>query len=89
MAQWVKNPASIREDASSIPGPLGGLRIRRYRDPWLRLRSGVAVAAVEAGSCSSNSAPGLGTSMCHRRGCKKKKIRFVTSNMAEFLQFLL
>ena len=31
----------------------------------------MAVAVVEAGSCSSDSAPGLGTSMC--RGCRPKK----------------
>ena len=29
-----------------------------------RLRSGVAVAVVQTGSCSSNSTPSLGTSTC-------------------------
>ena len=35
------------------------------------LGSGIAVAV--ASSCSSNSAPNLGTSICHRCGPKKKK----------------
>ena len=39
----------------------------------MRLRSGIAVAVVEAGGCSSNSPPSLGTSMCHRCGLKKKR----------------
>ena len=33
----------------------------------------MAVAVVEAGSCSSDSTPGLGTSMCCRWGPKKQK----------------
>ena len=38
--------------------PLRGLRIQRYHKLWCRLqmwlRSGVAVAVVQAGSCSSS-----------------------------------
>ena len=37
------------------------------------LRSGVAVALVQAGSCSSNLTPCLGTYICCRCGPKKKK----------------
>ena len=37
------------------------------------LRSCIAVAVAEAGSYSSDSTPGLGTSMCHTCGPKKKK----------------
>ena len=36
-----------------------------------RLRSHAAVAVVKAGSCSSDSTPNLGTSMCC--GCSPKK----------------
>ena len=36
------------------------------------LRSGVAVAVAEASGCSSDSTPGLGTSICHGCGPKKK-----------------
>ena len=39
----------------------------------MRLRSGVAVAVVQAGSCTSHSTPGLGPSI--RCGPKKKKKR--------------
>ena len=37
------------------------------------LRSSVAVAVAQAGSCSSDSTPGLETSICHR--CSHKKQR--------------
>ena len=40
----------------------------------MRLRSCVAVAVVQAGSCSSNLTPSLGTSICLMCGPKKKKI---------------
>ena len=39
------------------------------------LGSVVAVAAVQASSCSSNSTPSLGTSICHRGGPKKQKLK--------------
>ena len=39
----------------------------------MRLGSGVAVAVVWAGSYSSDSAPSLGTSICH--GCDPKKTK--------------
>ena len=44
---------------------LSRLRIRHCRELWCRLRALVAVAV--AGSCSSDSAPSLGTSIC--QGC--------------------
>ena len=54
---------------------LSGLRISCFREPWCGsqtwLGSGLAVAMVEAGSCSPNETPSLGTSMC--RGCSPKK----------------
>ena len=36
------------------------------------LRSGVAVTLAKASSCSSDSIPSLGTSICHRCGPKKR-----------------
>ena len=49
----------------------------RTRVPSLSLLSGLgihdAVAVVEAGSCSPDSTPSLGTSMCRRCSPKKKK----------------
>ena len=38
----------------------------------MQLRFRVAVA--QAGNCSSDSTPSLGTFMCHRRGLKRKVI---------------
>ena len=37
------------------------------------LRPCVAVAVVQAGSCSSDLTPSLGTSICHRCSSKKQK----------------
>ena len=45
-------------------------------NPWLRSvgqGSGVAVAMVEAGSCTSNLTPSLGTSICRGYSPKKQK----------------
>ena len=39
----------------------------------MQLRSPVAVAVVEASSYSSDSTPGLGTSICHECGPKNRK----------------
>ena len=56
---------------------LSGLRIQCCHELCCRLqmglRSRVAVAVEEAGSCSSDSTPSLGTSKCHRYGPKKTK----------------
>ena len=55
---------------------LSGLRIRHCQELWCRsqilLGSGVAVAVTQAGSCSSDWTPNLGTSIC--RGCDPKII---------------
>ena len=56
---------------------LSRLRIRHYCELWcrskMRLGSRVAVAVMYAGSCSSNSIPSLGTSICQGRGPRKGK----------------
>ena len=76
VAQQVKNPTSIQEDAGSVPGLASGLMIPRCCELWwrlqMRLRSHVAVAGVQVSSCSSKSTPSLGTSICCGYGPKKK-----------------
>ena len=70
VAQQVKDPTSIREDADLIPGlaqwvqdlALAELRCRSR----MQLRSGVALAVVGTGSYSWDSTPSLGTLICHR-----------------------
>ena len=56
---------------------LSGLRIQCYRELWCRsqmqLGSGIAVAVVWAGSCSSKWTPSLGTSICRGSGPRKKE----------------
>ena len=53
------------------------LRIWHYHELWCRsqtpLRSCIAVAMVQAGSCSSDSTPSLVTSICCRCSLKKTK----------------
>ena len=40
---------------------------------WLGSGVAAAVAVVQAGSCSSDATPGLGTSLGHRCGPKKQR----------------
>ena len=51
VAQWVRNPASIHEDAGSVPGLTQWLRICRCHKPWRRswmqLGSHVAAASIQ------------------------------------------
>ena len=65
MAQQVKDPM-LSKDAGSIPGLAQWIRILCCCKPWSRLqmqlKSSVSMAVVKAGSYSSNSTPGLGTS---------------------------
>ena len=77
VAQRVKSWYSVCEVSGSIPGLAQRLRIQRCYELWCRLqtqlRSGVAVALVQAGSCSSALTPNLGTSICCTCSCKNKK----------------
>ena len=56
---------------------LSELRIWRCLELWCRLQTGlassVAVAAAQAGGCSSDQTPSLGTSMCCWSGPRKKE----------------
>ena len=47
----------------------------------MQLKSGVAAAVVQAGSCSSDSTPSLGTSMCRRCSLKKEKKKNSNKNL--------
>ena len=66
----------MRTQVRSLP-LISELRIQRGHEPWYRskmeLGFHVAVAVAQAGSCSSHSAPSLGTSMCQEYGPKKTK----------------
>ena len=78
VAQWVRNPTSIHEDARvQFLTLLRGLRIPSCHELWCRLQrqlgSPTAVAGVWAGTYSSASTPSLGTSTCHVCGPKKQK----------------
>ena len=70
------NPTSNCEVLGSMPGLAQWLRILSCHALWwsrTRLRSCIAVAVVQAGTCSSNSTPSLGTAICHRSGPRKQE----------------
>ena len=58
MAQWLTNPTRNHEVSGSIPGLSQWVKDWRCRELWCRLqtwlRSGVAVAVVQAGGYSSD-----------------------------------
>ena len=74
----VINPASIQEDVGLIPGLAQwveslGIACELWYRSQMQFISCVAVGVVEAGSCSSNLTPCLGTSICLGCGPKKQK----------------
>ena len=80
MRLWVRSLAS-----------LSGLRIQRGRELYCRsktrLGSGVAVAMAVAGSCSSDSNPRLGTSICCGCSPKRQKTKTKTNKKNHMLSF--
>ena len=71
---------AMRMEVPSLAS-INGLRILHCRELWCRSQmqhgSGVAVAVVRAGICSSDPTPGPETSICHRYGPKKKKKNYI------------
>ena len=73
----LRTQQSVHEDEGSIPG-----LSQQVMDPVLTqagvghiwLGSTIAMAEAQVSSCSSNSTPSPGTTICRRCGHKKKKI---------------
>ena len=45
----------------------------------------IDMAVVEAGSCSSDSTPSLGISLCHRYGHKKKHLILTIEKVSSYI----
>ena len=77
VAQQIKNRIGICEDTGLILASLSGLRIQPCckLQPRSKIQLGylVAVTVVLAGSCSSDSTPSQGTSICHKFGHRRKE----------------
>ena len=73
----------ILEDTGSVPGLAQGVK---NPTSWgicrsqVQLRSYIAVAVAQAGSCSSDSTPSLETYICHRCSQKQKTKQNKTKN---------
>lgn len=87
MAQSVKNPASICEDAGPSLASPRGLRTRHYCGlrcgSHMQVRCSAAVAVAVAGTCSCDSTPRLEASMCCACGCKKKERKKMCMNLKD------
>ena len=77
VAQRVKNPTSIHEEAASALASLSGLGIQYCSELWcgsgMWLRPRLAVTVAQASGCSSDLTPSPEISICCRCGPKKKK----------------
>lgn len=77
MGLQVTNLTSVHENSNSIPALAEWVKDGRCQElqcrSQMRLGSHVAVAAAQASSCSSDSTPCLGTSICRKCGPKKQE----------------
>ena len=84
---------NVHEDAGLIPDFSLWAKDLALPQAAHRLQMGLgssgAMAVAQASSCSSDSSPSLGTSICCRWGCKKKKkIKRITEHwVAKFAKY--
>ena len=88
VAQPLTNATSIHEPLGSIPGPALWVKDQHSCELWCRLQtwlgSCMAVAVVQAGSCSSDWTLSLGTSICCRCGPRKTKNIYIHKTTSRY-----
>ena len=91
--QRVSNQTCIHKDDSSIPGLNKWVKDPAFPGAVVqvtdRVRCRVAVAVVQADSCSSDLTPRLGISICHRCGPKKQIIIMIIIISSKYLMILI
>ena len=72
LAQQLTNPTSIMRMWVHSLATFSGLKIRHCHELWSQMWLGSGIAVAVNDSCSYDSTPSLGISICHRSGPRER-----------------